>query len=1571
MHQASQDSLNWSSDDSAFLEALANVQTPNASASSSQNGALQSLISSQLSSRSQDRVLGAQTTSTYSRCEPQKDANRIRSSPTSTDVPSSPPFNTTCDAKTHALQMTLPPSPTRQRPAYLDQDTYRAIGFGDWSTFIRNKRRKLKLQEHDLAPELKSDALKGCVIYINGRTDPPYAELRLLIALNGGEHMPYLDQKRPCTHIVASRLTPKKTEEFRKYRVVLPAWIVDSCERGVRADWTRYRCPDTISTTTLPLFANVRPADDSKRSKDHEAFRSSSFLPSTSWRDQSRVLPCQTPTMPDNQSRKSPVEARKPESLPNSATESSPLSKGGHGVLASDVTSTDAVQQLEHDPSQHTKCRSPESKNVSGKAKGKQRETDSYSERNSGSYLPMQAEPTELTHLPTNPLISIPEQTHHSQTDDELVEKLPTPTAFVDYVSQGWSSGTNVNELHLDSFDQESLDKSSQPAPCTTAERHGPAAISRFDADYDGSSFLTDWPALSSPTPPSPGRRSESNRNRSASFSNTSIPQHDTLAMADDVSAPAAEIKDNMHTSDANTLPCNLPTTLQRRSDPSALLLDASWRAQHTAVSAGFVEGFYSASRLHHLSTWKENLQELVSEAVLQSGRSVEPVEVQGARSILHVDFDCFFVTVGLRQFPNLKDKPVAVAHTVGEANISSTSEIASCNYVARTYGVRNGMSLGHARQLCKDIHMIPYTFDAYYRVSLQFYTILLAIADTLQVVSVDEALIDISHIIKQLQNKAVPDLPYDFSQRFKQQQDHQRDPLRAFAQALRQIIRQETDCEVSIGIGANILQARLATRQAKPCGVFHLTPEQLPGFLAELDIGDLWGVGYSLCERFASWLGTRNLGEILSRTSLEQLVKHFGPKLGRSLYDKMLGHDTDRLQSTRVRQTIGAHINWGVRLSTQAELHSFVSRVCDEVARRASRLRTIATHVAIQIMERAPDAPVEAPKFLGHGKCITHHRSDRMRATNDSYAIFHVVWAMVLKLKVPAHEVRGLAVSLGKLAPMGTEYEQPRLPWALPARRPDCQLAMDESDAKKQAEASYAKQPTSLQHPPVLPESATSEAAYDAHNSHPSHEATLPPPSFQIPSASQLDVNALEFLPTNMRERIVSAMKVRNVQLPTPSLQQVANQLGFDADVLAQLPINVRQEVLGEVLRGESKLEEAIVPNPLPGSEADLAPRSSWVEQHAAVSSPMTPRRRAGFGQRTPVSTPRKSRTPRSGRSSGSSRKSGQVRISEYLSPQKAQHLHNDVSTGVSTSTKKIEQDAEVFQDVDTDIRLSGDAVFRAAKEALQRRSSSPIPTHPDENRNADQKRKDLAKSLMATSDLNENYLDTQPCSSTTHDAPGIASQTLRSMSIDIEVFRSLPASVQAEVYAEHLRSTEQRSKLRRKQDRIPDRTTAAWRRHAAEAAVLHEAKIRLDAATYSSDDPVIQASRQCVGDAPGPDVRASLVEVHETTSRAPLHADLPLNAFRHQISEWIRVCGQSAPRIQDVDTLEKVLMECVAPKDLNRFPRLCIVQGVLRWWNFSLQYNAPQEWYEAYDRVLKTVRSAIQQKHHSLLVL
>lgn len=111
---------------------------------------------------------------------------------------------------------------------------------------------------------------------------------------------------------------------------------------------------------------------------------------------------------------------------------------------------------------------------------------------------------------------------------------------------------------------------------------------------------------------------------------------------------------------------------------------------------------------------------------------------------------DCFFVSVSLRNHSELHGKPVAIAHAryaeianikpeqkanreqefalygerlpVGVTSrvdkidvLSSLSEIASCSYEARKYGIRNGMFLGQAIKMCPDLKTLPYDFEVIY----------------------------------------------------------------------------------------------------------------------------------------------------------------------------------------------------------------------------------------------------------------------------------------------------------------------------------------------------------------------------------------------------------------------------------------------------------------------------------------------------------------------------------------------------------------------------------------------------------------------------------------------------------------------------------------------------------------------------------------------------------------------------------------------------------------------------------------------------------------------------------------
>ena len=80
-------------------------------------------------------------------------------------------------------------------------------------------------------------------------------------------------------------------------------------------------------------------------------------------------------------------------------------------------------------------------------------------------------------------------------------------------------------------------------------------------------------------------------------------------------------------------------------------------------------------------------------------------------RVIMHIDLDCFFASVASLHRPELQGLPVAVSWS---GSTKGSAEIASANYRARRDGVKNGMWVPRATELCPHLVIMPYEFDRY-----------------------------------------------------------------------------------------------------------------------------------------------------------------------------------------------------------------------------------------------------------------------------------------------------------------------------------------------------------------------------------------------------------------------------------------------------------------------------------------------------------------------------------------------------------------------------------------------------------------------------------------------------------------------------------------------------------------------------------------------------------------------------------------------------------------------------------------------------------------------------------------
>ncbi len=398
--------------------------------------------------------------------------------------------------------------------------------------------------------------------------------------------------------------------------------------------------------------------------------------------------------------------------------------------------------------------------------------------------------------------------------------------------------------------------------------------------------------------------------------------------------------------------------------------------------SDGFIQDFYKQSRLHYLSMWKAELKKWCS--------TLEKKTEKPFNFICHIDLDAFFVNASLLNYPHHKNVPVVVSH--GTNTNSSSADIASCNYISREFGLRNGMLLGVARQKCSDLIVLPYDFELYRTISRQFYNILIECSDAIEAVSCDEAYIDIS--------------------------SHCEDEMDciAYINELRLKIYAATQLNCSAGISINKLLARIATNKAKPNGEFFLEKSQLKEIIGDLNPDILPGIGRKT-KRTMEELGIRSCSDLLSK-SLDFMKTNFGKNKGATLYEYIRGIDKRPLNDQNSeRQSVSAEINWGIRFSILNEFIDFLKGLSKQVVARLHEEQVSCEKCTLKLMIRADGQPIEPSKYNGHGICDSQSYSINFKATDDASVIESKVIELSKRYVQDIKDLRGVGIQLQQLS--------------------------------------------------------------------------------------------------------------------------------------------------------------------------------------------------------------------------------------------------------------------------------------------------------------------------------------------------------------------------------------------------------------------------------------------------------------------------------------------------------------------------------------------------------------------------
>jgi DNA polymerase IV len=103
----------------------------------------------------------------------------------------------------------------------------------------------------------------------------------------------------------------------------------------------------------------------------------------------------------------------------------------------------------------------------------------------------------------------------------------------------------------------------------------------------------------------------------------------------------------------------------------------------------------------------------------------------QKPRAIIHLDMDCFYAAIEVRDRPSLRGKPVGVGGSRDRRGVLTT-----CNYEARKFGVHSAMPTFMALQRCPNLIVLPTRFDVYRREAAMIRGILYHFSSTIEPLS-------------------------------------------------------------------------------------------------------------------------------------------------------------------------------------------------------------------------------------------------------------------------------------------------------------------------------------------------------------------------------------------------------------------------------------------------------------------------------------------------------------------------------------------------------------------------------------------------------------------------------------------------------------------------------------------------------------------------------------------------------------------------------------------------------------------------------------------------------------------
>jgi DNA polymerase IV len=313
---------------------------------------------------------------------------------------------------------------------------------------------------------------------------------------------------------------------------------------------------------------------------------------------------------------------------------------------------------------------------------------------------------------------------------------------------------------------------------------------------------------------------------------------------------------------------------------------------------------------------------------------------VASEHTIAHLDMDAFYASVELRRRPELKGKPVVVCGSGPRAVVTTAS------YEARKLaGIHSAMPAAVARRRLPDAVYLQPDFTAYRAASGEVMAVLHRNAETVEVVGLDEAYVDLTGLFSP----------------------------KATMRRIAAEIQEETGLTCSIGISENRMLAKITSELGKPAGLVVLSrADALQRFAAESP-GLIPGIGPKSVAKLEG-MGIRTLADLRAQDPAA-LERAFGPRQGRWLHRRAHLEDETPISVVRETKSQSAETTFDVDVGDRAEMEASLAGLAGELCRRLRKRdlegRTIGIKVRLDdwtnvTRSHTLDEPTSDPAVVG-----------------------------------------------------------------------------------------------------------------------------------------------------------------------------------------------------------------------------------------------------------------------------------------------------------------------------------------------------------------------------------------------------------------------------------------------------------------------------------------------------------------------------------------------------------------------------------------------------------------------------